>query len=117
MPPFKKSMKSETSECQDASSCFIPPFKKETKDSSCNSDSLIKNPCESKSQVNSCTAQEKAVTNLTPNTVEQHYEEDNQHVAYEPEETMSMSNIPLKNLDTEERGTQFVSIVITVSYF
>lgn len=121
MPPYKKIKEPETSDGQDASkvsSSFIPTFRNETKEDTCHGDSLIKNPCEPKPQVDSSTTQEHIVTNLTPSThsIELYGGENDQNVASETEETISLA-IPLKNLDPEERGTRFVSIVITVLYF
>ncbi|KAI7801012.1 breast cancer type 2 susceptibility protein [Triplophysa rosa] len=108
VPPFKKN-KPDTSDGQDASkvsSGFIPPFGKDTKDDTCHSDSLIKNPCESKPQVDSCTTQENTMTNSTPSThsIEQYCGENDQHGASGTGENILVANIPLKNLDSEERG-------------
>ncbi|KAA0702152.1 Breast cancer type 2 susceptibility protein [Triplophysa tibetana] len=73
VPPYKKSKDPETSDGQDASkvsSGFIPPFRKETKEDTCHGDGLIKNPCDPKPQVDSCTTQENIFTNSTPRVLD-----------------------------------------------
>ncbi|XP_055052858.2 LOW QUALITY PROTEIN: breast cancer type 2 susceptibility protein [Misgurnus anguillicaudatus] len=109
VPPFQKGVKTKTSKAQDASkasSGFIPPFKKENKDST-NSNCSIKNSCESKTQAGSCKAMENETTCTTPTThsAAQYYGEDNPHADLKPEATISMDNISMKKIDYDERDT------------
>ncbi|XP_065136922.1 breast cancer type 2 susceptibility protein [Paramisgurnus dabryanus] len=106
VPPFQKSNKTKTSRGQDAckaSSSFIPPFKKENKDNISNC--LIKNSCESKAQAGSCKAIENKTTCTTPTTHSAAPYYVNSHADLKPEATISMDNISLKKIDSEERDT------------
>lgn len=116
VPPFQKSVKTKTSRGQDASkasSGFIPPFKKENKDST-NSNCSIKNSCEPKAQVGSCKAMENITTSSTTssNSAAQYCGEDNLLAGSKPEATISMDNISLKNIDSDEGGNHLQFLFI-----
>ncbi|XP_051534410.1 breast cancer type 2 susceptibility protein isoform X2 [Myxocyprinus asiaticus] len=109
--PFRKTMKTETSKGRDVSeksTDFIPPFKKANKDNTGRSNSLLIHSCVSKPPFGQNTALDKRFITSTSNThnVPLYCGEKSLHVGSKPETTVSVENIPLKNLHSEERDTE-----------
>ncbi|XP_073673869.1 breast cancer type 2 susceptibility protein [Garra rufa] len=94
VPPFPKGVKTRTSNCQDISKVstgFIPPFKKDNKETTEHSNQIDQNMTTSTSHSDS---------------VAQHCDEKNLHEGSNPKLTTSVESVPLKITDSEEKDTE-----------
>ncbi|XP_058600770.1 breast cancer type 2 susceptibility protein [Onychostoma macrolepis] len=94
VPPFQKGMKTGTSNCQDVSKVstgFIPPFKKENKETT-----------EHRNQID----QNMTTSTSHSESVAQYCDRKSLHEGSNPKPTTSVESIPLKIMDAEEKDTQ-----------